>query len=171
MWPLAAAFIEIALHRRGPRDIPASTFLTWLLVAVYFPVNFASLYLRGGLSLLNLAVLLGDTTFYFAFVFAVLRYFKRDARFAQTVNALLGTDIFINAVGIGAGLVGAVSGAPEDATWLFWIYVVILLWWIDVAGYVVAKALDQPYIAGLMFVILYVMTSFSIQDALTPTPA
>jgi len=171
VWPLAAAFIEIALHKRGPRDIPASTFLTWLLAGIYFPVNFVALYLRGGLSPLNVAVLLGDTAFYFAFIFAVLRYFKRDARFTQTVNALLGTDIFINAVGIAAGLAGVISGAPDDAAWLFWIYVVILLWWIDVAGYVVAKALDQPYIAGLMFVILYVMTSFSIQDALTPAPA
>lgn len=170
MWPLTSAFIEIALHRRGPQDLPASRFLMLVLLIVYFPVGTMVLFLRGSMDTFQFGYLIADTVLYLAFIFAVLRFFKRDRRFIQTVCALLGTDVFINAVSAPFALAGRISGVSEEESVLIWVYLVLFFWWIDVAGYILAKAIDQPYIVGLMFVILYVMTSLSIQDALTQAP-
>jgi hypothetical protein len=43
-----------------------------------------------------------------------------------------------------------------------------LLWWVDVTGFVVARATGRPYFVGVLFVILYVMASLSIRDLLAP---
>lgn len=171
MWPLAAAFIEIAVHRRGPDSLPASPFLIAILLAVYFPLGIAVLFLRGGLDAFQFGFLIGDTALYLGFIFAVLRFFKLDRRFVQTATALIGTDIFISVLSVPVTLAAWVSGTTDEVSVLLWLYFALFLWWIDVAGFVLSKAIDQPYIVGLMFVILYVMTSFSINDALTRTPA
>jgi hypothetical protein len=45
---------------------------------------------------------------------------------------------------------------------------VLVIWWIDIASFVVARALEQPYVAGLVFVILYWTVSLSIGEAFLP---
>lgn len=169
MRALATAFMQIALHRRGPESLPASVFLFFLLLAAYIPAGLLVLGLRDALSARQFAIFAADTALYLAFVFAVLRFFKLERRFLQTGSALLGTDIFINAVSLPLALYGQATGADMTGGAVVWIYLGLLLWWIDVAGFVLSRALSQPYIVGLMFVILYVMTSFSIQDAFTQT--
>lgn len=167
MWPLAAAFVEITLHRRGPESLPASTFLFRLVLVCYVLMGLLVLVMRGAFTPLQFLIFCGDMALYLAFVFAVLRFFKHDRRFRQTVTALLGSDIVINVFSIPVAVAGQMSGAASDSGPLFWIFLGLLLWWIDVAGFVLARALNQPYIVGLMLVILYVMTSFSLQDYLT----
>lgn len=168
MWPLAAAFVEITLHRRGPESLPASRFLFGFVLVCYVSMGLLVLGLRGAFSPLQLLIFCGDLALYLAFVFAVLRFFKLDRRFRQTAIALLGSDIVINACSLPLALVGQMTGAATDSGPLLWVFFGLLLWWIDVAGFVLSRALNQPYIVGLMLVILYVMTSFSLQDYLTP---
>jgi hypothetical protein len=170
VWPLASAFIDIAIHRRGPDCLPASRFLVALLLAVYFPIGLLVLYLRGAYSGFQLAFFIGDTALYIGFIFAILRFFKLDSRFPQTISALLGTDIFINCLSLPVAILGG-DGGDGTGTVFLWVYLALFLWWIDVSGYILSKATRQPYIVGLMFVILYVMTSLSIHSAMTETAA
>ena len=170
MWSLTSAFLDIARHRRGPDSLPASRFLVGILLACHVPLGLFVLYLRNSLNAQDLGFFLIDLGLYIAFVFAVLRFFKLDSRLIQTLTALFGTEIVINALSVPVGIVGRVLGdlvAPA----LIWVYLALLLWWIDVTGYILAKAIDQSYIVGLMFVILYVMTSLSIYSYLVETPA
>ncbi len=91
---------------------------------------------------------------------------------AQTLTALFGAEIVINAFSVPAGIVGRIFGIDASESALLWAYLaLLLLWWCSVTGYILARATDQPYIVGLMFVILYVMTSLSIRSYLFEAPA
>jgi hypothetical protein len=169
VWPLILAFIEIALHRRGPESLPSSRFFVLGLLALDLPLGIIVLALRGVLGTYQFAFLLLDTLLYFGFIFAVLRFFGRDRRFSQTAGALIGTDLLINALSLPVTFAATADGAIEQGSPLLWLYLALFLWWIDVAGYILSRALEQAYIVGLMFVILYVMTSFSLNSLLIPT--
>jgi hypothetical protein len=43
-----------------------------------------------------------------------------------------------------------------------------VLWWIDVAGFILGRAVGRPYVVGLLFVILYVVVSLNLRDLLAP---
>ena len=89
------AFVEIALHRRGPDELPASRFVLGMVLVAYLAVAFATLRLGAGVEhpILLLAV---DTVFSLAFIWSVLKAFDHERRFKQTASALLGTDTFLN---------------------------------------------------------------------------
>ena len=159
MWPLTAAFIDIALHRSGPERLPSASFLVVTLLAVYFPINILRMHLAGEPLYLLLLV---DTAVFLLFVYGVLKFFRKQQRFNQTVSALLGTDILINLIGIPVSSGGSAAADTSMDTVLAVALLLLFLWWMDVAGYILAKAVDQPYIVGVMFIVFYVVAAFSI---------
>lgn len=117
----------------------------------------------------DVLLLLLDCAFFLAYVFVTLRLFRHERRFGQTVSALLGTDVLFNLIGLPLALwarAGAVP--PESVTAPTLLRLLLLLWWVDVTGFVVARATGRPYFVGVLFVILYVMASLSIRDLLAP---
>jgi hypothetical protein len=165
---LAAVFFDIALHRSGPDRLPAAPFLVALLLIIYFPVNLLRLYLSGAASSFDYFFVFLDTIVFFAFVYGALRFFKRTRRYSQTVSALLGTDILINLIGLPVSAAGA---TVPDSPILSLLYLALFLWWIDVAGFVISRAIEQPYVVGIMFVIFYVVAALSILSSFSQSPA
>jgi hypothetical protein len=168
---LAAVFVDIALHRSGPDRLPSTPFLVAFLLALYFPVNLVRLYVSGAADGFDYVFVIIDTLLFFAFVYGVLRFFGRSARFRQTASALLGTDILINLIGIPVSAGGSAVTGTTFVTILSVVYLVLFLWWIDVAGFIISKAIEQPYVVGVMFTIFYVVAALSVLSALTQTPA
>ena len=164
MWPLTAAFVDIALHRSSPDRLPADRFLIGLLLTLNIPVRLFGLYLAGPPRSLAYLLVLGDTVAFLVFVYFVLRYFGRRRRFLQTASALLGTDTLFNLIAIP---IAAAQDPAAEAVIVGWVYLVLFLWSIDVAGFVISKAVEQPYLVGIMFVILYVVPQISIFTSLT----
>lgn len=171
MWQLATAYIEIAFGRRGPESLPNSTFLLLALLAVHFPLGIVVRALLGDFSAGMLAVFLLDTSLYLAFVFAVLRFFKFEQRYRQTMSALLGIEVLFNLVFIPLGIFALGSNLSFSEPPLFVVYLVILFWWFGIAAFILGRALTQPMIVGLMFVLLYFLTQLSISDLLQPAAA
>ena len=171
MWPLIAAFLDIALHRSGPDRLPSTPFLVVLLVIIDLPVNLLRLSFADSVSTTAYAAVFLDTAVFFAFVYGVLIFFRHKRRFRQTASALLGTDILINLIGLP---VAAAAGAPSGSA-LDWIVtfasLALLLWWIDVSGYIIAKAIEQPYVVGIMFMIFYVVAALSLTSSPTQPAA
>lgn len=171
MWALASAFIDIALHRSGPDRLPASRFLLFLLLAIYLPVNYLRVYVSDSETSFGPALILADTAMFFAFVYAVLKFFRFESRFLQTACALLGTDVLINLIGLPIASGGSVAAAETGSGALFSIlYLVLFFWWVDVAGFIIARAVAQPYAIGIMFVVFYVIVALSILTAVTQAP-
>jgi hypothetical protein len=168
VWPLASVFVDITLRRRGPESLPDSTFLVMVLLAIDIPISLVVFRLQGILTLANVVGLLLTTGLMFAFVFAVLRFFKLDRRYRQTVSAMLGVDIVITAAYVPVALIGLAFNAPLLEPPLLWVLLILYLWLVFISGFIFARALSQPLIVGLMFEILLVITGLSIPDFISP---
>jgi hypothetical protein len=50
-----------------------------------------------------------------------------------------------------------------------WLFLLLLaIWSIDIAGFVLARALDRPYALGVAIMLGYVLLTVSLQQALLP---
>lgn len=168
MWTLSLAFVDIALHRRGPQDLPASQLLLGLVLAVYLVLGLAVLQL--GASFGEAAnVLLLDTLFYFAAIYLVLRLFDRSRRFLHTATALIGTDALLNAFALPLLLWDDALGAPpNELTTPRLLVLGLFLWSLDIGGYIFSQVLKKPYIAGVSIVLVYVLASMALREAFFP---
>jgi hypothetical protein len=168
VWPLAAAFVEIAMRRRGPETLPDSSFLVFTLVLLYVLVGLLYFFVQGELTAFNFGFLVIDTVLLFAFVFAVLTFFKLERRFRPTVSALLGADIVITLTYVPFACAALLLGLEVTDPPFFWVLIALFLWSNFIGGFILARALSQPLIVGLMFEILLFLTASSIRDLLTP---
>jgi len=168
---IALVFAEIALHRRGPDALPASAFLFGLVLAAYFVVSLTALSLRWPFwqAISAMAV---DVVVYLAFFAVVLRLAGRRSRFLQSVTAVLGAETFLSCLALPLLITRPEeqSGAPTEilATSLLF---ALLIWSIDIGGFVLAKALDRSYIVGVSVMIGYVVGSMLFSEFLFPSPS
>jgi hypothetical protein len=169
VWSLASAFVDIALHRRGPDELPPSRFLLGALVGLYVLVGFVELWTFGVLDTGNIELLFIDVAFFPAYIFVALRLFGRDRRFLQTMTALLGTDVFIRIVGLPLALWSrSIAVPPDPYSTPMLLRLLLVLWWIDVAGFILSRGQSRPYFVGVVFVLVYLSTSLGIGDFLFP---
>ena len=172
MWRLAASFVEIALHRRGPESLPASPLLFRIVLAAYLLAGAA--LLSSGSALDSTAALLFAVNcgLYLGYVWLILEVVSFRSRFLQTATALIGVDTFFNLVGVPiAAWTAAVQAADSLATFPAFLTVALFLWSIDVAAFVLARALERPYMTGLLIVLPYVMVSIFVQSAFSSASA
>ena len=168
MFVLIRFFIDMLLHRRGPAELPSSRFLLWFLVALGACVEFGSLLLRVDVALSS-AIVIVTTLLDVAFVWSVLHAFGLHRRFAQTMTAMAGTNTVINALYVPITLASKHSAATESGA-LFWasLQIVFVLWAIDVAGFVLARALDRPYAFGVVIMLGYALLQLSLVSSMIP---
>lgn len=168
MLRLILAFVDIMLHRRGPDDLPSSKFLVWFLLGVSIAVELAVLFANDqGMRAAAVSVLVAGLDVWF--VWALLRTFNRQRRFAQTMSALLGTETILNVVG--APLVpllnASVSASAEPQLTLPLLLTALLgVWSIDIAAFVFARALERPYVLCVAIMLGYVLLIVSLQTTL-----
>lgn len=172
MWRLAAAFFDIALHRRGPEHLPASQFLLGLLFVSYLIVGFVAIRIGQPGAANAIGLFIADSLVFYAYIWVVLYVCKHPRRFLQTASALVGVDIFFNLLSLPlAAWNGAVEPAEADPTLPLLLFLVLFFWSVDVAGYIVSRATERPYIVGVLIVIMYVMVSMSVRESFAPVPS
>lgn len=168
MWQLASTIGEIALRRRGPESLPDSTFLVGLLTSVFLLVSLTFLLLSGLLNWLSLGNLAAQLVLVFAFVFAVLTFFKLERRYRQTICAILGIEILITLVYMPFALGGLLLNLDLEASPFIWLRLALFFWSVLIEAQIFARALSQPLVTGFMFEILYVLPSLSIGRYFSP---
>jgi hypothetical protein len=173
MHALIRLFVDIALHRKGPQDVPPAGAVFGLALLSYLVLGAASLWpTAGGLGrvLGQMAVDLGMVVGVFGGLLAVT---GRGARLRQTLAALFGTGALITAlalpfVWLAAGSVDAESGpggaALLSAMALFTLLIASLL----VTGHILRNALDWSYPAGVLGAVLYFAASVAVFRSLFP---
>lgn len=168
MWPLASVFLEIALHRRGPQDLPASQFLVGMLLVLDLAARLASLEAAGSEGLRSAAEVIADALVYLAYLWIVLRLFRRQRRFRQAASALLGTEILLYLLSMPLLLWSRAIDAPDAGlTVPALLYIALFIWSIDIAGFILSKAIERPYILGVVIMVVYVMISMIISNDLS----
>ena len=182
MWRLTLVFSDIAFHRRGPGELPASQFFFALILISYLMVGLLSLLFsepaerllvinifgfRLYLGYIGLIIL--ETFLDILFVWGVLKFFDHSKRFLQTATALFGVQALLGVIRIPVLVwIEAVREAGNEPTTGVFIYLALFLWTIDVAGFILAKAIQSAYFVGASIAIGYVMVSFSLRDYIFP---
>src|SRR6516162_8932652 len=135
MTNLARLYAQIALLKRGPQDLPASTLLLAITVLGYFTINLVVSLALPGDSGPWLAVLVVDVLFTLAWYVALLQLSRRPERMLQTTTAVFGYRAVLTPISIVSTWL--VRRFGEDATWLLpasVAYTVVLVWMIVANG-------------------------------------
>ena len=169
MLRLVFAFIDIALHRRGPEQLPASTFLLGLVLVVYLAIAFATLKLEPLVESAGALLAFGVVTTG-GFVWAVLKAFQHEKRFRQTATALLGTETFFNVLSLPFAWWDRRSDPLEPITVPGLFLYLLFFWSIAVAGFILSRAIGRPYVVGVFIMVGYALLSASLQISLFPPP-
>lgn len=156
MKQLLNLFFDICLLRRGPQDVPASVWLLRatlvcyvVLGAVLLSFSGDPLWRTGVEVVIDLALLSGIT-------WSALSWRRLQARFAQTLTALLGTGVVLYAIDLPVVHwlnVSAVGGRPDPLAVMIWF--VLILWGLTVMGHVMRHALQANFALGMLVAVGY----------------
>lgn len=158
MWKLLQTFVDIALWRKGPQDLPASGFLAALVLVAYIVASFVQvrlldLHLRSAMVIIAV-----DVTMMVAWVWAVLAFFARRQRFVQTFTAMLGVGVLLALLDIAARAVQLVAIGPAENLPSFWLalrFIAIAL----IMGRILMHALDRGLLTGMALTVAIVYST------------
>ena len=164
-------YLQIALLRRGPQDLPASGLLLALTVCGYAAVNalVSSLLPPSAGWASQLAI---DAAFTLAWYAALLRLAGRGERFLQTATAMFGLQAVLSPLLIGSEWLMRRFG--QDSTWQLPIAVAglaLVIWLIAATSHVVKAALDWSSASSVALVILQIVASQLLLFAFFPPGA
>jgi hypothetical protein len=163
MYPLIVLFFNITLLRKGPQDVPASVWVIRLVLPAYIAINILILLLseESATAFLQIAV---DFLMMVAFIWPLLYFSAKTARFSQTLCAFLGTDAVISFFAIPA--VSALSAQPSGFA-IFMMFILMIWHWL-VSGHILRHALDKPLFFGLGLALLYKLILSQVMALLFP---
>jgi len=154
------SFLDIALWRKGPQDLPASSLLALLVLAAYmatglFRMRLFALDLQAGLLFICIdALMLG------AWLWLVLAFFGRRQRFVQTITALLGVGLLVLLLDVTFRTAQLAFGWSESlrANWLMLRFLITAL----VLGRIFMLALDRGLITGIALTVAIIYSTNAV---------
>jgi hypothetical protein len=161
-------FWQIAVLRRGPQDLPASTLLLVLTVIGYLAVNVVICSVLPPVGRWR-QLLLVDSMFMLVWYAALLRLLGRPERILQTTTAVFGFQAVMTPLLIASEWLMGRFG--EDSTWhvpITCAWLLLLVWVIAANSYIVRAALEWSAASSVALVILQTLASGLLQLALFP---
>ena len=157
-------FIEIALCRKGPQDLPASGFLLALTLAINALALGLSVFMFQGADLLRGALqsLLGLSS-EFLLIWIVLTVFNHRKRMLQTMTAVLGVDTVINVAFIPLLLsMPSVPGEGTASALQGLLLLCLLVWGVMALGCILRHALNVPLASGAIMSLIYNVSVYAL---------
>ena len=155
---LLLTFLEIALWRKGPQDLPASRSLAALVLLVYVVIGFARVRLFD-LNLRAATVNIGvDVLMLSLWLYAVLAFFGRRQRFIQTMTATLGVGVLMQL--LDTLMLVFDQGETYSDNWLFIRFVLVAL----IMGRILMHALERGLATGVALTIAIVHSTHAISQ-------
>ncbi len=173
MKKLVGAFLQIATLKMGPEDLPASRFLLGLVTAAYLLTGAASVSFYADSATAAVQQLAVDLGLTYGFFTLLLMLYRKGPRVLQTLTAILGTGALLSliALPLTAWLQTLDSNASEAAAApAIGIYLVVL-WSIAVTGHILHRALDIPYVGGLIIGVVFFVFNLATFATLFPAEA
>jgi hypothetical protein len=166
---LIRLFIQIALLRRGPQDLPASPLLLAITAAGYFLVNFAVSTVLPPFKGPWIAHLCLDVVFMFVWYAVLLYLLRRSERFLQTMTAVYGFQAVISPLFDTANwLTGRFE---QDSLWqapASLLSMGLLIWIIAANSHIVKAALEWSMAQSVALVILQTLAGILLVISLFP---
>lgn len=160
MLKLLQTFVDIALWRKGPQDLPASRFLAVSVLLIYIIASFIQVHLFD-LPLRTATLIIAvDVAMLMGWLWLVLVFFGRRQRFVQTITAVLGVgvllgmlDIMVRALQLG---MGPAQNLPDY--WLLLRFLAIAL----IMGRIFMHALDRGLLTGMALTVAIVYSTQAV---------
>ena len=160
MLRLLRTFLEIAVWRKGPQDLPASRSLACAALIAYIAIEFVGVRLFD-LDLRAAFIFIGvDVLMLSAWLWLVLAFFGRRQRFVQTITAALGVgvlilmlDILMRSIQLRLGVSDSFAG-----NWLFIRFLIIAL----VMGRIFMHALDRGLATGMALTVAIIYSTEAV---------
>ncbi len=153
-------FLQIALLRRPPQELPCSGVLLGLVLAGHLLLGLV-LYLFQYPVLNALIAAATGTVMLSALSYSLLYMNGVRNRFIQTLSALAGTDILIGLISIPVITLGASGPASL-------LYLLILAWNLTVAGHILRHALSVTALQGFIFALIFFMATIMAMRSILP---
>ena len=174
MQPLIRLFIDIALHRKGPQDVPPAGEVLGLALLAYLVIGTAVLWPSTADMASLLAQLGTDLLLVVLFFGGLLLANGRSERLRQTLTALFGTGALLSALALpfvwivaqvladGDAAPGMAVPALVSTMALFLLLLASLL----VTGHILRHALEWSYAVGVLVAVVYFAVSVTVFDHL-----
>ena len=161
-------FIDLALLRRKPQDLPASTLLFGLVLIVGL-VGGVLLAVTAGATLpLALAQSVLDMLLMLAVLQMALKWVKKPSRFTQTATALVGTDTLVGfAALLPVSLAGPGTGDSPQLVVAGLLFMALVAWSVLITAHILRHAFDIKLMQGAMIAVAFDILSFILVGALT----
>ena len=168
MYALVHPFVQIALLRSRPQDLPGSRLLLALALGAHLVLGCGvyAFRLPAGEAI---GAALVSTTMLVVLVVSLLYINRVMARVMQTMTALAGTDVVI---GIAALPVLAWTHANTDALQASGLpgllQLVLMFWNFAASGHVLRHALGAPFPVGIMVALMFFVMTLTVLVGLFP---
>lgn len=160
-------FIDIALWRRGPQDLPASTTLAWLVMLFYAFVSAVQVGIMGWSFRSALLLIVIDLSLQAFWLWGLLAFFAKQPRFLQSLTAFLGVSALITVLDImisGVIDVVGVNGNSPTNPWPFLHLGLVLL----ALGRVLQQALERSLLLSMSLTLVIMLSISLVAKGLVP---
>lgn len=160
-------FVDIAIWRRGPQDLPASVALAWLVTLFYAFVSAVQVGMMGWNFRSALLLILLDLGLQAAWLWGLLVFFAKAPRFLQSFTAFLGVGALITMMDILISGVMSAFGMNADnpnSPWPFLHLGLVLL----LLGRVLQQALERSLFLSMSLTLVIMLTVSLVAKGLIP---
>ena len=167
MSQLFRLFVDIAIWRRGPQDLPASITLAWMVTLFYALVSAVQVGMMGWNFRSALLLILLDLGLQAAWLWGLLVFFAKAPRFLQSFTAFLGVGALITVVDIVINGVMSAFGVSADnpnSPWPFLHLGLVLL----LLGRVLQQALERSLFLSMSLTLVIMLTVSLVAKGLIP---
>lgn len=162
MQRLFQTYLDIALWRKGPQDLPASYSVCWFIGLMYVAIALAQVrFLRYPLAD-GIALVLVDVLMQAAWLALLLVFFARMQRFPQTLSAVLGVGILLGVLDLLVSSVLLFTGAGRDLGYEWGLLKLVFM--ALVIGRILTQAIDRGLFTGIALVLAIVLSTQAVSD-------
>lgn len=154
------SFLDIALWRKGPQDLPASTSLAILALIAYMAAGFVRMRLFALDQSAALLFICIDVLMLGGWLWLVLAFFGRRQRFVQTITATLGVGLLVLLLDVTFRSAQLAFGWGQEASlnWLTMRFLITAL----VLGRIFMLALDRGLITGIALTVAIIYSTEAV---------
>jgi hypothetical protein len=168
MQALLTVFWDIALWRRGPRDLPPSRGLLAVTAVLYLVTSAIQSLLVDGPALAAVRGV-ADLAFTAAVFWLCLAIGRRGHRLLQTLIAVFGTGTLLSLPMIAVFVAAAAAGADGPAGRAIELLLLpLLVWGLAVLAHIVRRALEAPLVTGVAVASSYYLAGYFLLERLLP---
>ena len=164
MTALLSSLAQIALLRKDPSILPASTAWVVIFTLGYAAVNFLMARIDASDRILERTAL--DLVLTLAFFWLVLTITRRAHRFPQVINAIFGSYLVLAPLMIGMMLLRGLA-KTHYGVWLLMTAgtTVVVIWYLLAVGHVLRAALDTGLVTGFAIAVTWAIFSVALAQS------